>query len=208
MKKLAVLAVLFAGVSAAFSQGNVLFDNKAIINGGATAAPTAANGHADRLVYYTDNTALKGTNWVAQLYYNTGGNQAESSLHVISGDTFSAFRATTTLSPGTWAPPAANKVFPDAAIGSTVTLQVRVWDGSLYSTYASAADPLSSPAGPHITGKSVAFNFVAADPNTSTPSDLWMVGLQSFTVAPAPEPSTIALGLLGAVSLLVVRRRK
>jgi hypothetical protein len=34
-----------------------------------------------------------------------------------------------------------------------------------------------------------------------------MIGLESFAVVPVPEPSTIALGLLGAAFLLLRRRK-
>jgi len=200
MKKILVIAMLSLGVTYGFSQGQVSFKNSDPYT---TTAPTAANGHADRLVYYTDNTPLSGTNWYAQLYYATGSGVAASSLHIISGDAPSKFRPVT-QSDGIWA--GSVKTFSDVASGQTATLQVRVWDGSLYQNYASAADPTSLPAGPHITGESATFNFTAGSA-LNIPS-LYMEGLQSFTLHAAPEPSTIALGLLGAASLLVVRRRK
>ncbi len=204
MKKTLFLIALMAGAVSGFAQGSVTFAN----NSGAgflTTPGTAANGHTDRLVYYTDNTtALLGTNWVAQLYYASGANQAEGSLHIISGDTPTKFFATSQPG-GAGLFNGGTKIFPDVAQGVTATLQVRVWDGSLYSTYALAADPSSLPAGPHITGKSATFNYAPpTPPSTSTA----MEGLQSFTLQAAPEPSTIALGVLGAASLLIVRRRK
>jgi len=202
MKKTLVIALLALGTVSGFSQGQVSFRNNDPYQ---TVAPTAANGHADRLVYYTDNTLLTGTNWVAQLYYATGSGVAASSLTFISGDVPSKFRVAG-VADGTWS--GTTKTFATIPQNTPMTLQVRVWDGSLYSTYASASDPLSAPAGPHITGESVTFNYTTPSGAPPPTSGLYMEGLQSFTLHAAPEPSTIALGLLGAASLLVVRRRK
>jgi hypothetical protein len=203
MKKFLILSVLAASACVGFAQGSVVYfgNNVSFV----TTASAAGNGHTDRLVYYTDNTALIGTNWYAQLYYATGSGVTASSLQTISGDTPAKFRASGTTAAGTWNPSNVPKTLSTVNVGTTVTLQVRVWDGSLYQTYAAAADPTSLPAGPHITGESATFDYVT-QPSTGSP--VFMEGLQSFTLHPAPEPSTIALGLLGAASLLVVRRRK
>lgn len=195
MKKALVLGLILAGATFGYSQGQVSFVNTPATF--STAAGTAANGHTDRLVYWTDNTTgLLGTNWVAQLYYNAGAAQAEGNLHVISGDTATPFRVGP-AGGGIWNG-GGTKTFTDVAAGGTATLQVRVWDGSLYGTYAAAVT-----AG-GVTGKSAAFNYTAPTPPSTATA---MEGLQSFTLQ-VPEPSTIALGVLGAASLLVVRRRK
>ncbi|MDB6026385.1 MAG: hypothetical protein JWM68_2608 [Verrucomicrobiales bacterium] len=206
MKKSLVIAFVALSSVLGYSQGTVSFNNNVAFATPPSTTPgvgqVPANGHDNRLVYNTDNTTtLTGTNWAAQLYYKVGSGQAESSLGIISGDTFSKFRVGTTSSPGTWS--GATKTFADVPIGTTATLQVRVWDGSLFGTYALAV------AGNGVTGKSVTFNYTPQDTTLpATPIDAsFMYGLQSFTVA-VPEPSTIALGILGAASLLVVRRRK
>jgi len=203
MKKVVLSLLMIAGASVAYSQGTVNFNNNQ--TDFQTVAPTAANGHNDRLVYYTDNSQLTGTNWFAQLYYASGAGISSGNLINFTSDTPSKFRVSTTSFKGTWS--GGTKTFSNVDVGGTATLQVRVWDGSLYSTYAAAADPTSAPAGPHITGESVTFNYTVPAGNAPTTS-YYMEGLQSFTLHPAPEPSTIALGLLGAASLLVVRRRK
>ena len=204
MKKFFVITVLAASVATGFSQGTVNFNNNVAF--ATTPSATAgvglpSNGHDDRLVYWTDNTTkLTGTNYYAQLYYAAGANQAEGGLATIGGDTPSKFRVATTSQPGTWS--GGSKTLTGVAVGSTATLQVRVWDGSLFSTYAAAV------SGGGLVGKSATFNYTAPDTaNPNTPLDAqFMYGLQSFTLA--PEPSTIALGVLGAASLLIVRRRK
>jgi len=199
MKKITTILALVAGLSVGYSQGTVDFNNNHADF--VTTAPTAANGHADRFVYDTNNTSkLTSTNWLAQLYYNAGANQSEGSLHTISGDVGSKFRVTTTANPGTWS--GGGKTFSDVDASQTATLQVRVWDGSLFSSYALAV------AGNGITGKSALFNYTVPAAGTLDTKAFYIEGLQSFTIGNVPEPTTIALGVLGAASLFVVRRRK
>jgi len=201
MKKLLVFALMALGVASGYSQGTVDFNNGTAKF--STTAVTAANGHADRFVYASDNTTkLSGTNWVVQMYYNAGSGQAESSLHVLAGDTFTAFRVTTTSSPGTWSA-AASKSLTDVLPGGVATLQARVWDGSLFSTYDLAK---ASPNA--FTGKSNPFDYVTGGAGSPPSTPGGIEGMQSFTVQNVPEPTTIALGVLGAASLFVVRRRK
>jgi len=197
MKNILILTFLVAGAALGYSQGTVTFQNNPSAFSSTNVA-AGANGHADRLVYGTDNaTPLLGTNWVAQLYYNVGAGQAETSLHIISGDTATPFRAGP-AGGGIWNG-GGSKVFPDVGNGVTATLQVRVWDGALFPTgYAAAV------AGGGVTGKSAPFSYA---PPVPPANNTGMDNLQSFTLQ-VPEPSTIALGILGAASLLIVRRRK
>jgi len=200
MKTLLTLALVVSGASFAFSQGSVNFANTPA--NFTTTATVAANGHQDRLVYGTDNvTKLSGTNWIAQLYYSAGASQAESSLHTVAGDTGVTFRAPTPASGNGFWTAGSQPVLNDVTPGGTATLQVRVWDGSLFSSYTAAV------TGGGITGKSATFNYTTGGGGSPPATPGGMEGLQSFTLQ-TPEPSTIALGLLGAASLFVVRRRK
>jgi len=206
MKKLLLATVLLAAVASGYSQGTVNFQNVNF----QTPATTAANGHQNRLVYALDNsTALTGTNWFAQLYYASGLNQAETSLNAVDLSP-KKFRDPASASgfEGTWS--GGTKTMTGVAAapndgsgnpGGSATLQVRVWDGALFPTgYAAAV------AGGGAVGKSVTFNYTV--PAFGSPAtSFFMEGLQSFTLQ-VPEPSTIALGILGAASLLIVRRRK
>jgi hypothetical protein len=205
MKKLLVIAMLMSGALAGFSQGvdgQVSFRNSDQL----TSAVTGANGHQNRLVYYTDNTtALIGTNWLAQLYYATGSGVAESSLGVVNGtaDIPSRFRSQANVDgggiAGTWV--GTGKTIVGVPQNTALTLQVRVWDGSLFGSYETALQNNG------VTGKSSTFAFTTPSGSPPSASGLIMENLQSFTLV-VPEPSTIALGILGAASLLVVRRRK
>jgi hypothetical protein len=79
--------------------------------------------------------------------------------------------------------------------------QVRVWD-----TASGSADVAKLTG---MYGESGILRVDTGDPTTvppGTPSPL--TGLASFTVTPVPEPSSIALGLLGVGTLLMLRRRK
>jgi len=202
MKKTLLLSMLFASAVGVFAQGTVNFANTVAF--GTAAQTSTANGHADRLVYGTDNTTgLSGTNWVAQLYWAAGSGVADSSLAAVDASPKTFFASGSQL--GKWIP--ATKTMTPTAQGDTVTLQVRVWDGSLFSTYALAATAATS--NPLVfTGKSPTFSYSIPTGGTPPVTAFYMEGLQSFTIGNVPEPTTIALGVLGAASLFVVRRRK
>jgi hypothetical protein len=76
----------------------------------------------------------------------------------------------------------------NTAGGLGTTLEVRVFDGS--GAFLGASDPF-------------AYNAPAAP--TNPPEDFYISNFRGFVV---PEPSTIALGVLGLGALLVFRRRK
>src|SRR5262249_40094038 len=78
------------------------------------------------------------------------------------------------------------------------TLQVRVWDSSRYASWDAA---LAGGA----YGVSAPFAYSVPDVG-SIPAKYYMENLQAFALI--PEPSTIALGVLGVASLLFLRRRK
>jgi len=193
MKKLLVLAILTALSVTGYSQGTVSFKADNPFN---TSAVVAANGHQNRLVYNTDNaTPLSGTNYLAQLYWTTGAGQSTANMNAIDASARKFFA--TGINDGVWS--GATKTFQGVTNG-TVTLQVRVWDGVLSSSWTNAVN------NNQVHGESAAFNYNV--PTTSTDATaFYMEGLQSFTLV-TPEPATIALGVLGAAGLLIVRRRK
>lgn len=80
--------------------------------------------------------------------------------------------------------------------GTDVMVEMRAWEKAKGATYEAAQ------AGGGLFGSSAAVKLqVAVAPNT--PAD--MVGLTSFSLV--PEPSTMALGVLGAAALLLRRRK-
>jgi hypothetical protein len=80
-------------------------------------------------------------------------------------------------------------------------LQVRVYNATLFPAGYTAA-----VAGGGRTGFSTAFDYTVPSGGTPAPNEFWMANFGGFTLV--PEPSTIALGVLGLAGLLFIRRRK
>ena len=187
MNKFAYLVVASALAVSAFGQGQINLNNRGLA-----------------LVNDASGKPLTGTTFVAQVWYGASASTLTSSFAP------SPFRASTTTYPGSWNPaaaggPGAIATLTGFAPGSTVTMQVAVWDSALAGV--GAAQALSKTAG---TGLSQTFTYaIPADP-LAIPGG--MEGLQSFNLvaggAPVvPEPTTIALGALGAAALLLRRRK-
>ena len=187
MNKFAYLVVASALAVSAFGQGQINLNNRGLA-----------------LVNDASGKPLTGTTFVAQVWYGASASTLTSSFAP------SPFRASTTTYPGTWNPaatggPGAIATLTGFAPGSTVTMQVAVWDSALAGV--GAAQALSKTAG---TGLSQTFTYaIPADP-LAIPGG--MEGLKSFNLvaggAPVvPEPTTIALGALGAAALLLRRRK-
>ena len=187
MNKFAYLVVASALAVSAFGQGQINLNNRGLA-----------------LVNDASGKPLTGTTFVAQVWYGASASALTSSFAP------SPFRASTTTYPGSWNPaatggPGAIATLTGFAPGSTVTMQVAVWDSALAGV--GAAQALSKTAG---TGLSQTFTYaIPADP-LAIPGG--MEGLKSFNLvaggAPVvPEPTTIALGALGAAALLLRRRK-
>lgn len=201
MKKVLVIALLSLAAVSSWAQGTVQFQNGQITF--ITQDPTGGN----RLVYKDTigGTKLTGTNYAAALYYVPGADQGNI-LMTRDGGTqaggLAFFRPGTTTVPGVWSNPLAvgnTRTLDGVAISTFATLQVRVWDTVKYVSFADAFSH-------NDYGWSVPFNFHAPDFAHGDPaSAAYMEGLQAFAMV--PEPSTIALGVLGVVGLLALRRR-
>ena len=188
MNKFAYLVVASALAVSAFGQGSINLNNRGLA-----------------LVNDASGKPLTGTSFVAQVWYGASASTLTSSFAP------SPFRASTTTYPGSWNPaatggPGAIATLTGFAPGSTVTLQVAVWDSSIAGV--GAAQALTKAAG---TGLSETFTYaIPADP-LAIPGG--MEGLKSFNLAAGggtpvvPEPTTIALGALGAAALLLRRRK-
>jgi hypothetical protein len=209
MKKLATLLTLMAGVGLTLGQG--VIHNPGIVsfvNTEATKAGLPA-GITNHLVYAPDGTAVVGTNYKAELYQVNPDN----SLTAIPSS-ISLFKLATTSQPGTWSGPSSavnvptgggvdvydngtGETFPDTGTGRyPVTFVVQAWDsgpaGSL--TYAQAT----------VKGQSLPFVYTQTfTPNTA---DIQMKTQPGFSLV--PEPSAIALSVMGVAGLLLIRRRK
>lgn len=185
-KLIALLAVSVVTVSA-LAQGTVNFNNNVWTGTSARPVFLGQPGSTVRLV---------GTDYVAQLYFGTAGTAA-SSLTAVGA--LGRFRVATTASPGTWS--GSTITLAGIGAGATAALQVRVWNNTLFPAGYQAA-----LSGGGLTGASSVFDYTVPAGSTPAPNEFWMGNFASFNVV--PEPSTIALGVLGLAGLLFIRRRK
>lgn len=185
MRKLIALFAVTVITASALAQGTVSFNNN-----------SAFATTADRLVRNVGGSPLVGQNFVAQLYYGPQGSDMGSLTAVASSA--SLFRVATTSSPGTWS--GGTRTLVGIAAGQTAVLQVRVWDNVAFPAgYAAAV------TGNGVRGASALFNYTVPAAG-SPPAAFFIEGFRGFTLV--PEPSTIALGVLGLAGLLFIRRRK
>ena len=187
MKKLLLLACSVLAAVSVYAQGTVNFANGAAgvnapVNYGGTAAGPANPGG--------------GNIWYAMLYAGPVGT-AESSLSstIVSG------------SPAILGATSPGYVFGGArdisgiTSGSQAVLQIRAWSGTLYGSTAPTGVDRTSPG----VGWSNPITITLGGGTTATPN---MTGLTAFAINPIPEPSSIALGLLGLGAVALFRRRK
>jgi hypothetical protein len=188
MKKLLItVALALAAVVQTNAQGLVDFRNR-------------ITGTLDQPVFMTDGTTRVGeANYVAQLWYAA----TETGSYAPVAGAASVFRTGTGA--GYWNAGAdSTRTLAGIVAGTTAWLQVRVWNSTLGADYATAA-----AAGPgSFFGTSANFSVTAGGtPPVGAPlTPAAMLGFTSFSLV--PEPSTIALGVLGVAGLLFIRRRK
>jgi hypothetical protein len=214
MKKilLASAAAVLLSAQMAFSQGQINFDNRANAAGtpgefpGVVIAPIFNVGGTLPL-FNTSQTTYTATLWALKSV-NVTGTAVEGANNLALVGTTTMRTSTSGTSAGRVAAPSANPVVPDVVPGTTdrATFQVRVWDtkGGTITTWDQALTAFRS--GQTAIGYSTLFTVpYALTSGIGTPPNL--EGLQSFSLV-VPEPSVIALGVLGAGCLLLLRRRK
>jgi hypothetical protein len=141
-------------------------------------------------VFNVDGTSpLAGTQFTAQLW----GGPSPDNLQPIP--TVTTFR---TGAGAGFVTPAGEVAVPGVAGGGTAHLQLRAWDNTTGATWETAGLKGASP-----TFTVSGLGNPGAVPPTPPPN---LVGLQSFALV--PEPSTIALAVLGAVALFLRRRKQ
>jgi len=201
MKKLLLLAVLLTTVASVMAQGRVSFRNTA-----STSYYLYTNDAAGSLVGAPSTRYMSGANaYRIGLYGSTQTGAAESSLSLIGIATNSPTFAGRFFGPSPYALPA------QYVAGSPMTFQVRAWSlagGLSYeeALVAAAANPLEIALGQSPLGT------VTPTASPSAAADLWGTGAgqlsSGFEIKPVPEPSSIALGLLGLGAIALFRRRK
>ena len=150
---------------------------------------------ADRLVRDVTGDPLVGTHYFAQLYYGSQGAPQDSLAPVMFPP--ANFRDPGTSLPGTWQN-GGLRTLTGFNIGDTVTLQVRAWDATGGLSYDQAQ------ALGRNWGQSATFTYQI--PGQGPVFAWYMDNFRSFALV--PEPSTIALAVVGAGALLFLKRRK
>jgi hypothetical protein len=190
--------------------GQTTYDTPAgttVYSGGYIGGAASGNGPG---IGPTPSSGANGIN-----YQNAGGFEAglyvDTSLAALTTDvTTGTPVATTTLLGGgndglyNGAAPVYTSALP---VTTPVYVAIAAWytaNGTLTS-YGAAAAPAAGSAAGYVESTST----VALGGPPGTPPDLAGLGLTSFSLATAtPEPSTIALGLVGASAFLMRLRRK
>jgi hypothetical protein len=187
MKKLILIAMMACVSVTTYAQGQINFSNI-----GGTAQPS--------LITDTSGTTVSST-FMAALYWAESGVSDPSMFMEVPGSTKSFVGAGFLLGTVVTA--------PTSAAGADANFQIRAWESAFGASFEEAQagggqwgmggiipSPTKDPANTAQTAPSL----VAAANAAGVP-----LGFQLQVV---PEPSVIALGLLGAGALLVLRRRK
>ena len=186
--------MLVATTIVAYAQGQVNFNTRIL--------GTSAQ------VYTFQNGLVSGTNFYAQLFAADGVGRSESSLVAVGtpvnfrtgGNAGYVQETGTTTYDGSTVNTTVNVT---SVNGGAVTLQLRVWS-SAFSSYAAA---VANGMG---YGKSPLLSLASTGNPNGTPTPgipVNLDGLQGFMFTNIPEPSTVALAVLGIGSLLFIRRR-
>jgi len=215
MKRLVASTLMLASVIAAYSQGQINFSTRVLSSPvGTVNAPIYGPQVGDPFGHlngqHTTNGGsinytgplLAGTGFTAGLY---GGPANSGRFDLLSTATF---RTAANLL-GYVTPPAVPLVsVATVPIGAMGTFELRVWDNRL-NTVSDWAAVMADPSIPR--GQSGAFSppfplgGTIPGQQPITPPNL--AGLTSFNIAPVPEPSVVALGVLGLGALLLRRRK-
>jgi len=216
MKKNLIIAIALLSAAGAYAQGSIVFNNlvtsvvRAPVynpepgNTGVQIQGNTATGTPAGSTVYTGGT-VSGSGYSAQLYGGTS-TTPEGSLAALGTPVFfrtgSAAGFVTTDPAGGLANPA-NVIVPTVAENGIANIQLRAWNnvGGTVTSYE------TSFAQQGINGKSAMFQSQPLG-GIQTPSPN-LVGLTSFNVhTNVPEPSTIALAVMGASAFLIRRRKK
>jgi hypothetical protein len=225
MQKSLTIISLLAGAVGVYAQGQIHFDDYVTTTGDAfeiqvwqvqpgnsqVFGNSAADSPAGTQTYSgvaVGGTATgsgptgygNGNNYSIELYAANGADAPAGTLTAVPS-ALATFN--TTGFPGTW--DAAGGVVvtvPQVPVGGTGSFQLQAWyNGGGTLTYAQAAaggDPYGSSLQENITLGGATAPPVSLNPITSF----------SLTTTTVPEPSTIALGVIGASAFLMRLRRK
>jgi hypothetical protein len=188
MKKLLLTTISLAvAITFAHGQGTVLFQNITPVN-----APVYDEGG----VTGTSGNRLQGSAFRAQLWAGPVGGQLEAigaTANFLTGSSGAGFFI------------GGSRIITTVAPGGTAQIQIRAWrltdGGTTANTWQEAA---SRGRG---IGQSRTFTIATGGAGEPPAPPVQLLGMQSFALV--PEPSTIALGIIGGLgTLMLIRRRK
>ncbi len=197
MKKLLTIAMVgVASASLGWSQAVVNFAN------GATGVNAPVGD--------TNATPVKlaGTTFAADLFYGTVSTSAPNSLSLSQlTDAGVAQTFQTGAAAGYWN----SLALPTLPVSGDMEFIVVVWQTSAGASWAAATGGGAGSQSTYVGHGGTEWGFSAPitfTPNTFPSPNSNLQGLTSFNLVPVPEPTTLALGGLGAAALLLFRRRK
>jgi hypothetical protein len=170
-----------------FGQASFLFRN---LNG---------DGNVDAPVFDAGGVPLEGPRYLAELY---GGATSDSLTPLVLFETgnrlIKPFATQGYVVPVDGGSLVVESVLPRGS----AWLQMRAWDSRLGATYEAA---VTQGMGGY--GESPIFYAQGGDPYDMLGGPEPLIGLQSFSLRPVPEPATWALLAVGAFSMIFVVRR-
>jgi len=186
MKKLLIVLACVAATVMVSGQGTIDVRNKATGPNGAVDAPIFDVGGVTKLADVT---------FLAQVYAGPAGNLTAigTAMPFRTGTGAGYYNAGATFT----------YEVPGVALGGTASVQLKVWEAAA-GTYDAAAAGTT-----YKFGASTVFPLATGGAGSPAALASALVGLTSFSlgVNAVPEPSTLALGLLGAAALLLRRRK-
>jgi hypothetical protein len=189
MKKLLLTAAAIAASLNLYAQGTVTFQNSTatLVQNGLTGLPVAEADGIRAMLYWAPASDANNFTPIS------GATVVGKAGALTVAGRFSGGTATTGAA---------------TAPGAGAWFQVKAWELAYGTTYEIASAAPASGGRQALRGESNKFLTSSTGNPPLTPAvNLATSGLQGFTVV-VPEPSVIALGLIGAGALLALRRRK
>jgi len=200
MKRILLTVALgLATTAGAFAQGELVFANFA---GGASPVNARVTEQATGQPV---NSGASANGWFADLFYGPAGAAVSS----LTDAGFAVAFKTGTGGSGYFLGGATTL----PTTGNT-ELQVRVWQLAAGSSWAAATGGGIGTAATYTQhggtewGYSTPITLNLPTSPTPSPTMSGLAAFQALSVAPIPEPTTLALGGLGAAALFLIRRRK
>jgi hypothetical protein len=224
-KSITGVVALLAGAFVAHSQGTVSFANYNNGSGSYSYVSLAGGAKLGGATGATSSTAVadngNGNFWTAAVYGGAGTGDAASSLVALNQANGTPATATfadnSAGNPGEWygseiaVVPGTQSGTGGLGLPNSATIQVYAWynAGGTINSY-NAAVAAGVPAGFSSTANILNLGGQpASGPANFAPSITGAAGVGNFTVSSSvPEPSTIALGVMGASAFLMRLRKK